>query len=218
MKVQVLLGLLMNHTAYTKQIPPFFQSLLGQINKINLFSFQEQDFPFPNEVIHYQPYKAGINIYTSVIIKLSHELAHLLEIKDNRRLTQFDFGIKNYFPKTATGQLQAVAREARARGIQTRLVQLGFGNETLLIHRAADLLVRSFPIARFNSKKELLEWSAAITQATYNDWSKERIVEEWKRKAEFINHWLETSEPDQLDYEAHLNRYKENAEWSSSSR
>lgn len=209
----------MNYTTYGKLIPPFFQDLLKQISKINIFSF-DAAFPVPSKTIHYRPYKSGIAIYTSPIIKLSHELSHMIETRDNRRLLQFDYGMRKYFPTTHKGQLQAVAREARTRGIQTRMVECAFGNATLLIHRAADLLIKPFdkPVAKFNTSKELLDWSAAITQKTYNDWSKERIIEEWNKKAEFINHWLETSGLNQLDDLEQMRRYKLNEQWFSSSR
>ncbi len=209
----------MNYTTYTKHIPPFFQSLLERITKISIFAF-DNDFPAPKETIHYRPYKSGIEIYTSPIIKLSHELSHILETRDNRRLLQFDYGMRKYFPTTHKGQLQAIAREARTRGIQTRMVQCAFGNASLLIHRAADLLIKPFdkPVARFHTSREVLDWSAAITQKAYDDWSKERIIEEWNHKAEFLNHWLETSGSDQLDYEAQMRRYKSNEQWFSTSR
>ncbi len=208
----------MNHTEYTKKIPPFFHSLLERINKINIFTLT--DSPLPHEVIHYQPYKTGINIYTSAVIKLSHELSHMLEVKDNTRLVEFDYGIRKYFPTTHKGQLQAIAREARARGIQTKLVELAFGNSTLLVHRFAYYYITPFkkPVGKFTNASEVVDWSAAITQKTYNDWSKDRIIEEWNQKAEFINHWLETSSPDQLDYWAQMRRYKSNEQWFSTSR
>ena len=210
----------MQYTEYTKVVAPFFKELLERINKINIFSWANKDFPMPNETIHYQPYKTGINIFTSPVIKLSHELSHMLEVKDNNRLLKFDYGIRKYFPTTHEGQLQAVAREARARGIQTKLVEIAFGNTTLLVHRGAWLYIKPFDkrVARFNNGSEVCEWSASITQSAYNDWSKERIVETWKQKAEFINHWLETSGQDPIDSAAHLNRYKANDEWFSTAR
>jgi hypothetical protein len=204
----------MNHIAYTKQIPPFFQELLSRLNKINIFSINMEHAcnPAPHEMVHYQPFKTGINIYTSVIIKLSHELSHMLEVKDNNRLLKFDYGIRKYFPKTNKGQLQAIAREARARGIQTRLVEIAFGNSTLLVHRHCYLYVSptikfNESIGRFANGNEVVEWSSAVTQTAYREWSKDRIVHEWNKKAEFINHWLETAGATQSGYEATMQRY-----------
>lgn len=203
----------MNHSTYTKHIPPFIQTLLNKISKINIFSFDESNgYVNPSEVVHYQPFKTGINIFTSQIIKLSHELSHMCETKDNQRLLKCDYGIGEYFPKTHKGQLQAVAREARTRGIQTRLVEIAFGNSTLLVHRGAHLYIKPFQnrVGRFETSKEVLEWSAGITQTAYCEWSKDKIIHEWNKKSEFINHWLETSGVTQSEYKTALQRYNTN--------
>lgn len=206
----------MNHTTYTKHVPPFFQELLSRLSKINIFSMTDSLNPAPHEMVHYEPFKTGINIYTSPIIKLSHELSHMLEVKDNNRLLQFDYGIKKYFPSTSKGQLQAIAREARARGIQTRLVEVAFGNSTLLVQRHAYLYIQSghpsqqfkTPVGRFSNGNEVVEWSAAITQTAYREWSKDRIIHAWNKKAEFINHWLETAGATQSEYDMTMQRYR----------
>jgi hypothetical protein len=209
----------MNYTEYTKNVPPFFEHLLSKINKIKIFSINEnKELSVPSEVVHYQPYKSGIQIYTSLIIKLSHELSHMLEVCDNSRLLQFDYGIHKYFPVTRGGQLKAIAREARARGIQTRLVELAFGNSTLLVHRGAYMYVApaTFPVGRFAKADEVNEWSAHITRTTYESWSKDRILDVWERKANYINEWLETSQLTPQDTEVQLKNYKTNSDrWDS---
>lgn len=201
----------MNHE-YKKIIPPFFQTLLEQINKINIFS--HDGVGTPDQYIHYHPTKDGINIYTSEIIKLSHELSHLLEIRDNNRLVQLDYGIRKYFPTTHAGQLQAIAREARTRGIQTRLVELAFGSSQLLYQRFAYVIIKPFDkgIGKFTTSQEVVEWCTNITRTTYNEWSKDRIIEAWKQKSEFINHWLETCNTS-LSCEDKLQSYQANSKW-----
>ncbi len=200
-----------------KNIPPFFRKLLGQINKININSHDESlGLKPPYEDVNYQPTKNGILIYTSRVLKLSHELSHMLEIKNNERLVQLDYGIKKYFPMTPKGQLQAIAREARTRGIQTRLVELAFGNSQVLFHRGAYLFARGFSLGKFKNDQEINDWSAHLTTKSYIDFPKERIIEIWKEKAEFINHWLETpwtSIPETI--EDRLVNYRANEKWFS---
>lgn len=186
----------MNYSPYTKHIPSFFRELLGQLNRVNVWAFNEtSDSPIvPSTVVHYQPSKSsGINIFTSNVIKLSHELAHMVETRDDSRLIKDDYGIRKYFPSTHKGQLQAIAREARTRGIQTRMVETAFGNSTLLVHRVAYLYVQSsnYSVGKFSSKSEVNEWSARITATAYREWTKERVIDIWKRKSEYLNNWLE---------------------------
>lgn len=205
----------MNYTAYNKKNPPFFEHLLSKISKINIFSIDGDKLAVPWSVVHYHPCKTGINIYTSAIIKLSHELSHLLEMSDNSRLLKLDFGIPKYFPTTRGGQFKAIAREARARGIQTRLVELAFGHSPLLVQRHCYMLIRpcSFPAGRFASEKEVVEWSAHITRSTYEDWSEDKILDTWTQKANYINEWLETSQVTEQDLQTQLLRYEANYEF-----
>lgn len=180
------------YSAYSKKIPAFYKKLLNHLNKVNIFDLPECDnVAKPHNHIHYHPTKDGINIFTSKIIKLSHELSHILEARDNSRLVQIDFGIKKYFPTTQKGQLVAIACEARTRGIQTKLIEIAFGRHHMLYHRLADTLVSPpGPIGKFKNNKEVVDWSYNITRSAYNYWSEDKILLAWKEKAMFINNWL----------------------------
>lgn len=194
----------MERTEYTKTIPPFFQLLLDRLVGVKLY---HSDNACAWEYIGYHPTKDGINIHTSKLIKLSHELAHILEIKDNERLLQLDYGIKKYLPTTPKGQLQAIAREARTKGIQTLLVEIAFNHFNMLYHRHAYLFNRDGGnIGKFSSNQEILDWSFGITKTAYENWSEDKILYIWNQKAEFINHWLETKHASRQDCETQIKR------------
>ncbi len=181
-----------NYTEYKKAIPKFYQQLLDQISKVQLFSTIK--FVPPHEQIHYQPTKDGIKLHMSELIKLSHELAHLIEVKDNRRLVLPDYGMPTYFPKTTKGQLQAIAREARVRGIQTRLIEIAFGRYHLLVHQLSHTYLQPFAANhKFGTTQAVVDWSTSIMERAYQDWTQDKILHDWSHKAEFINHWLEIS-------------------------
>ena len=175
---------------YTKQMPEFFQFLLGKITKISIYSIPGT--PQPHENTHYQVKKSGIEIYTSHIIKLSHEIAHMVEVKNNEKLIQNDFGIPTYFPKTQKGKLQAIARESRTRGIQTRLVENAFGNCQLLKFKKLPLDIVSAN-GKFKNYLDALDWSTTICNSAYKFWTTEKIIDIWEEKSIIINNFLETA-------------------------
>lgn len=183
----------MNVLLYTKTIPPLFQEMLGKLKKVYLHSIDSSIIP-PSSMTHYLPTKDGLHIYTSQVIKLSHELAHMVEVSDNNRLIQPDYGMKTYFPSTRTGQLQAVAREARARGIQTRLIEKAYGNCQMLAHRTADALIQPPGQAgKFKDGQEIIGWSAGITMTAYEYWDINKIMKAWDEKAKILNDWMNSS-------------------------
>jgi hypothetical protein len=206
-----------NHiTEYTKPIPSFFQHLLSKLNRLKINKI-ECDListlePAPWQSVHYRPTKDGIQIITSPIIKLSHEMAHFLEVRDDKKLLLHDYGIRKYFPTTLKGRLQAVAREARTRGIQTRLVQIAFGQCQMLYHGGAGTLAEPYSDSKFKCYKDMVNWSNSILETAYDNWCEDKIVTIWNKKAEYINTWLETlSEYD--PFRETLQRYSANYDW-----
>lgn len=195
----------MERKEYNKAIPSFFQLLLDRLTKLKLYySDNIEAWTYTS----YHPTKDGINLCTSKLLKLSHELAHMLEIRDNDRLLQLDYGIKRYVPLTTEGQLMALAREARVRGIQTRLVHIAFNHLRMLYHRSGPVIFFRVgsKFGKFNSLREVEDWSFAITDSAYNKWSEDKILHVWSQKADFINHWLETKHPSQQDYDRQIAR------------
>lgn len=176
-----------------KKIQPFYSYLLSKIERVNLFSIDGN--PAPHDNIHYQPSKNGITILTSDTIKISHELAHMIEVRDNGKLLENDYGIKKYYPKTAKGKLCAIARESRTRGIQTRLVELAVGQCRLLsFARSFPPLVLDTPSGRRVEypTSHLDEWSRHLVASAYRSYSKERIIHIWEEKAQVLNNFINT--------------------------
>ena len=201
--------------SYKKKIPEFYEYLLNQLNAVEIFGDVQDGLPW--EAIHYHPTKEKINIHTSFIIKLSHELSHMIEMSDHKRLIMIDFGIKKYYPKTNKGQLQSIARESRAKGIQTRLVKIAFGYENMLYHRLASDFIQPFkePFGRFNNKADVNKWSENITKSAFEEWTEDKIIDKWKHKSQFINDWMNATLSSNvgIDMNSILISYKRNASW-----
>lgn len=194
-------------STYKKAIPLFYQELLNQIDRVEVFG---SDTIAPHSFVHYQPKKTSIEIHTGSVIKLSHELSHFIEISKNERLALPDFGMRRYYPLTMKGQLQSIARESRAKGIQKKIVELAHGHCKWLFLRTAGDYMNELP-AKFPTVSKVKEWSDHVMHSAYKEWTEDKIRAAWKQKAEFINNWLATSEFAIINTEAIVARYMENA-------
>lgn len=200
---------MLNNSTYSKVIPPFYLELLQQINRVEVCGSGTVS---PHSFVHFQPSKEAIRFHTGSVIKLSHEISHAVEMSNPERLTQPDFGMRTYYPRTTKGQLQAIARESRAKGIQTRLVQCCYGYKNYLFHRTAGDYMRDFTSCRFSNAKEVKQWSDAIVVSSHKEWTEDKIREAFKPKAEHLNHWLDTAGEVEIDTTMITNRYKRDAE------
>jgi hypothetical protein len=56
---------------------------------------------------------------------------------------------------------------------------------------AYSIVSPSGEIGKFKNDKEVVEWSYEMTRSAYNNWDEDKILSDWKEKAEFINSKLE---------------------------
>lgn len=123
---------------------------------------------------------------------LEHEIAHMVEMKDFSRCIINDWGLR-FDIENISNKLffLTMAREARVRGIQSHLDGREYAysaNHPVILFDAPGHL----PFGKFNSCKDFYDWMQAIFSRSRSDWSKDRIYDEWVKRAEYIRNWQET--------------------------
>jgi hypothetical protein len=129
--------------------------------------------------------------FTTELPTLQHEIAHTIEMKISPRLLEDDWGISMRSDFTHKSFFVALAREARVRGIQHHIrpyKDVEFGNP----YWFETLAPKYIGFGRFKSVKDVKDWATNILENTYLSWSKDRVIEEWKKRVEYIRNWQET--------------------------
>lgn len=121
---------------------------------------------------------------------LLHEIAHIIEMSDYTRLTKVDMGMPTDARKMSDkGFLCAIARESRVRAIQSiigdRPMKL-FDNPSWVA-----MVKEKQTLGKFKTFKEILEWSDVIYNNALEEWTLDKIKEEWFKKMNFIQNWMD---------------------------
>lgn len=126
---------------------------------------------------------------------VGHEIAHMVEIFNKRRLVIADWGLPLYanMEKRRTSQIIAgLGRECRVRAIQNHIYNHPYTGCEFQNPTWTDALNGRYPCDRFKSRKDLIEWMEAVSERAYKAWSPDRIVSEWDNRADYILNWMET--------------------------
>lgn len=120
---------------------------------------------------------------------LLHEIAHIIEMSDYTRLTKVDMGMPMNTRKFSDkGFLCAIARESRVRAIQSIIGD----RPTKLFDNASwvEMVKEKQTLGKFKTFKEILEWSDVIYNNALEEWTLDKIKEEWFKKMNFIQNWM----------------------------
>lgn len=145
----------------------------------------------PTQGIAYWVTKENIFTYFS-LPRISHEIAHLLEMKNSKRWVLPDFGIKfpfNHTHKNKSIFFTALARETRVIAIES---VLSSNSKSILDNSSWKIDKRYLPFGRFNKKSDLKDWIIDLHTKTVNAWSHDRIYHEWAIRLDYIKNWMET--------------------------
>lgn len=127
----------------------------------------------------------------------SHEIAHMVEMKDLDRCLLPDWGLKAFTNKVKVSDklfFAAFAREIRIRAIDNLIH--GFSNPVSItnhvywFHEAC----KRIPFGRFKDNKDIVAWADDLSLKTFIAWSFDRVEHEWKIRLDHIRNWMETRE------------------------
>ena len=199
--------LIKNYEKHLK--PPFIQT--GFIN--NLLSVDKRIRTYDiigdlteNQDIGWFISKEHIFIPTG-LPAIHHEIAHMVEMNNKKRLIQPDFGMKIYGSKKTSGPdvIAGFIREVRVRAIQHVLVNsktdtFGDGADSMLNHCSwPDMAKRSLPLGRFKSWDDFAFYVLETYERTYNAWSLDRIESTWIKHLAVMQDFMETKDSSQSE-------------------
>ena len=183
-------------------------------NGIDLSKKSDWYKKFKNAI--YIPTKSEINIgYANGLIRLEHEIAHILEVKDNSKLLKPDFGFYTFNfkdNKTPTKKernlpkfshigfnhfIVGVAVESRVLAIESIITGEPLREEVLskgrlcndMLSFICDELVKTQ--TKFKNTKDVCDWSINIINNTISDWNQDKVMHLWKQKTNYIFNWME---------------------------
>lgn len=147
----------------------------------------------------YVPSKQSI-IIACRIPPIEHEIAHIVEMNDISRLLQIDFGMPFIGPKAdlfynkKSAYIAGCARETRVRAIQSIIENKddydSFMEQPLnnVMYNLADRFFdNTYDLeTRFKNTEEFIDWLRTIRIKTMNDWNKDRVVESWNIRMDYL--------------------------------
>jgi hypothetical protein len=152
-----------------------------------------------------RPYRVledRIMIPDGCLIELSHEIAHIIEMNDDRRIVMDDMGFASLSNQGKTHKywLPALAREAKVRAIEMVMVGENVTFDPMKMgtfnplnnkgwHKAIHLAKDANP-SKFATDDDVIDWVEQIQRTTIKNWDMDRINSVWAQKVEYIeNHF-----------------------------
>ena len=160
--------------------------------------FIDDCFFIPTKEIVYWPYLNP---------RLSHQIAHMLEMTDETRQIKVDWGLRNCSKfKSPEGLIIATAREVRVRAIENHICakkSMVFDEKENRWIKAnlfrltenknwMTLLEDILPYGRFKTMQDVKDWINTISETTYKEWNINRIDETWKKRVDVLRNWMES--------------------------
>lgn len=124
--------------------------------------------------------------------RISHQIAHMLELNNPRRWVMDDWGFKTFdlgdLKISNAYFMRAVVREIKVRAIERHIQDC-----PVLINNKAWVkeIQERLPFVKFKFYTEFLLWHDYLTQQTFNQWNKDRIRKEWKIRIDYIHQWMD---------------------------
>lgn len=151
----------------------------------------------------YIPSKDSI-VIACRIPPIEHEIAHIVEMNDLSRLLKVDFDMPFIGPKAdlfymkKSAYIAGCARETRVRAIQSIIEDNddydSFMEQPLnnvMYNLANRFFDQSYDFeTRFKDTDEFIDWLRNIRIKTMNDWNKDRVVESWNIRMEYLKSWM----------------------------
>ena len=184
---------------------PLVNRLFQMEPRIRVFQFADDPMDFLNESFGYIPRKDCLLI-PCVLPAAEHEIAHMVEMTDLRRLVLPDLGLASEMnskvwktstglPETMSVVISAAAREARVRAIQNHFFPEAkftpMWKHSVWGEDVGKRLEKE-PFGRLKSFKDYKDWINDIQTKTFVAWSPERIEHEWIRRLDYIRDWMES--------------------------
>lgn len=140
--------------------------------------------------------------FNHVLPSLSHEIGHMVEMRDLTRCVKDDWGmmLPSKANKNPKSFLAAMSREIRVRAIELHILGKSSNHNTknnILTNpfwdRTAQNFLKKNKLGKFNTYQELQDWVFYLRDKTYAAWSQDRIKHEWEVRFNYISNWMETS-------------------------
>lgn len=165
----------------------------------------------------YIPTKNEINIgYCNGFIRLEHEIAHILEVKDNNKLLKPDFGFSlfdykdnkirskkdrnlPYFSHIGFNHfIVGVAVESRVLAIESIITGNPLSQDILTKGRLYNEmwafickeLVKTQ--TKFKNTQDVSDWSIHIIKKTMENWNQDKVMHVWNQKMNYVFDWMES--------------------------
>lgn len=177
-----------------------YSSRLKWVSRLSLSEIENNTsiLYFPYDYLHsfpyyspfYNPSKREI-IISYEMPRASHEIAHMIEIKDLVRLTEPDFGFKQNSFEKLSDKVTVIAAvvEIRVRAIQSRLT-----NQKILLSTNPEPMKeikKIFPYKKLKSLDDFKKWENTLWQSTYDFYSFDKIKSEWVKRINYLHSWMD---------------------------
>ncbi len=164
-----------------KTLLPFEKHLIEMFPRVRLHKVgddYDKDFFMGYAIRH------GVIHFSTLMPSLSHEIAHMVEMKTEKRWIQNDWGFSLDLNHT---WMPILIRETRVRAIQAHM------NRQRQIYENEFVFDNvKYPLTKFKSRPELVEYLQAMSERTQKAWSPDRIEHEWKIRVAYIRNHMET--------------------------
>lgn len=134
---------------------------------------------------------------------VEHEIAHAVEMKDQKRWLLPDWGMSvkgfttDFYSLTPRMMFAGMTREIRVRAIQLHIVNEDSPTSTLknILNNSVwrEWSRTMVPFGRFKNYSDVYNWVGDIHEKTFKQWSQDRIVHEWKIRLNHWQNWMETA-------------------------
>lgn len=178
--------------------------LLEMEPRIRVFGFADEPQENIGENYTYIPRKDVI-LFSMGLPTAEHEIAHMVEMSDINRVTLPDWGLastlnsdvwKNERTIKMSTVIAAASRETRVRAIQAHLLPSSIKYRPMSSHHYwGDEVGDRFKkesFGRFKSPQDYKNWIDDLEMKTFMAWSPERIENEWIKRLNYIQNWMET--------------------------
>lgn len=169
-----------------KKSSSFVNDLISFDSRIELYNYN-------NERFAYLPSKDKILIPAGGLPRLSHEIAHMVEIKKERCILP-DWGFGAFGKLSKKNIFAKLSREIRVLAIERHIRQTAKDGIHLLKHNISwnNNIQQSLPFGRFKNMQDVETWASLLDSKTFSHWSLDRIKYEWSIRLKYIQNWMES--------------------------
>jgi hypothetical protein len=177
----------------------FTKHLLSQMPRASFYNLIDIDDLDGN---YYFPSKNEILFPCAFLAIETHEIAHMVEMRNYGRLTLPDWGMKNWSNGTSKVSSKSFFA-ALSREIRVRAISIIIKDEVLTSHSTSynifnnffwkGAAIERFPFGKFKNFSDAQEWANVLVEKTLSHYNKDLIESEWLKRVDYISNWMETA-------------------------